>query len=103
MNVNARFEIQSEPDEQKSFLLFGQSCFVDVSLVESGLLLALVPQIDKIIECGLVIDLEFAYVVHLFKFIRIFFGQIFEVEGNKKHVTTQDILSITLIPNLLLF
>jgi hypothetical protein len=50
MNVNASFEIKFEPDEQKSFLLFGQSCFVDVSLIKSDLLFTLVPKINKIIE-----------------------------------------------------
>jgi hypothetical protein len=50
MNVNTSLKIKFEPDKQKSFLLFGQSCFVDVSLIESGLLLALVPKINKIIE-----------------------------------------------------
>jgi hypothetical protein len=73
MNVNTGFEIKFEPDEQKSFLLFGQSCFVDVSLIESGLLLALVPKINKIIECKLVINLKFANIVHFLKLLKLFF------------------------------
>jgi hypothetical protein len=80
MNVNASFEIKFEPDEQKSFLLFGQSCFVDVSLIKSGLLLALVPKINKIIKCKLVINLKFANIVHFLKLFKLFFWQIFHVE-----------------------
>ena len=103
MNVNTGFEIKFEPDKQKSFLLFGQSCFVDVSLIESGLLLALVPKINKIIEWEIIVNLEFANIVHPQKFFDLLFGHILEVKGYKKYVTIHDILFVALIPDFLFF
>ncbi len=105
MNVNTGFEIKFEPDKQKSFLLFGQSCFVDVSLIESGLLLALVPKINKIIEWEIIVNLKFANIVHFFKLFKLFFRQIFHVKRYKENlaIIAQRIFLWTLLPNLLLF
>ena len=87
MDVNTGPKVQFQPDKQKSFFLFVQSCFIDKILIVSELLFALVPQINKIIKSKFIIDLKVTIVIVFIEFLSFFFGHLIQVEGNEKYVT----------------
>jgi hypothetical protein len=80
VHVNTGPKVQPQPNKKKSFFLFVQSCLIDKVLIVSELLLALIPQINIIIETQFINDPKIALLIHLFEFLSLLLGHLIQIK-----------------------